>query len=350
MSTFSETALASAGKNTQEQLYPDGTRLLLLPYGGRVLGLFTPGSNSNFFWTHPALQTAESAERFYAVRGWHNSGGDRTWLAPEVDTCFPNFPETDVWKVPAEVDPGNYRLRRSGHTLALVSSFTLRLSRSQTTVAGVITKSYTAAENPLGQRSRRGELAEVSYAGYTEETLLELTGGSPAPIGLWNLLQLPPGGEVLIPTLSQDEPKVYAGPIAPETLAVTSRLVRFLPRERGVRKFAMRAGASTGRFGYLYQIEHEWALVVRNFTVDASGKYLDVPWNDPASMNDCVYATQVCSVNSELGSYCELEYHVPAVGGDAGSDSCGDTTQVWAFRGSEDRMRAIARMLLSLEI
>jgi hypothetical protein len=343
------TILASASKNTEEQLHPNGSRLLLLPYGGRVLGLFAPGSDGNFFWTHPALRTAESARRLYGTRNWHNSGGDRIWLAPEIDIFFPNFPKTDIWRVPAEVDPGNYCLRRSGHALELVSSFTLTLSRSRAKVAGMITKSYTAAANPLGHEGHRGEWAEVRYAGYTQETSLELTGGSSAQIGLWSLLQLPPGGEALIPTLSKDEPKVYAGPIAPETLVVTSGLVRFLPGDGGVRKFAMRAAASTGRFGYLYPSEHDWALVVRNFTVQVSGKYLDVPWNDPTSVNDCGYSTQVCSVNNELGSYCELEYHIPAVGGDAGSDCCRDITQVWAFRGPEGRMRAAARTLLLRE-
>lgn len=350
MSHHLATILARAGQNTEEQVHPYGSRLLLLPHGGRVLGLFTFGSDSNFFWTHPNLGTAESAQRFYSSGDWHNSGGDRTWLAPEIDIFFPNFPKTDIWQVPAEVDPGNYRVRRNSHALEMISSFALTLSRSQTKVAGTITKSYTAAANPLGHEDHRGELAEVRYSGYTQETLLELADRSPAQIGLWNLLQLPPGGEALIPTFSKDEPKVYAGPIAPEALVVTTRLVRFLPGERGIRKFGMRAAASRGRFGYLYESEHDWALVVRNFAVQASGKYLDVPWNDPSSVNDCIYSTQVCSVNNELGSYCELEYHVPAVGGGAGNGSCRDITQVWAFRGAEGRMREVARTLLSPEI
>ena len=77
--------LNSVGKSTRVLTQPDGTDLLLLPYGGRVLGLFALGSQENFYWTNPALASDESARAFYASEQWHNSGGDRTWLAPEAD-------------------------------------------------------------------------------------------------------------------------------------------------------------------------------------------------------------------------------------------------------------------------
>ena len=83
--------LKAAGKPTQTVTTPDGTTVLLLPYGGRVLGVYAAGSDENFYWTHTALESAESAKAFYASKDWHNSGGDRTWLAPEVDIFLPNW-------------------------------------------------------------------------------------------------------------------------------------------------------------------------------------------------------------------------------------------------------------------
>ena len=83
--------LASADKPTETWTSPDGSTALVLPYGGRVLGLFAPESEQNFFWTHPALDAAETARDFYKSAQWHNSGGDRTWLAPEVDFFFPRL-------------------------------------------------------------------------------------------------------------------------------------------------------------------------------------------------------------------------------------------------------------------
>lgn len=84
--------LKQAGKPARIYKSPDGTRLLVLPHGGRVLGLFAPNSEENFYWTNPALAAPESARAFYASASWHNSGGDRTWLAPEVDVSSPTFP------------------------------------------------------------------------------------------------------------------------------------------------------------------------------------------------------------------------------------------------------------------
>jgi hypothetical protein len=53
--------LRSVGKPTESYHSPDGSHVLILPYGGRVLGLFAPGSSENFYWTHPALGSFESA-------------------------------------------------------------------------------------------------------------------------------------------------------------------------------------------------------------------------------------------------------------------------------------------------
>lgn len=64
--------------------FPDGTRLLVLPFGGRLLGLFPPEKGENFLWTNPALASPESTSAWLKRDGWLNFGGDRTWLAPEM--------------------------------------------------------------------------------------------------------------------------------------------------------------------------------------------------------------------------------------------------------------------------
>jgi len=82
--------LKRVGKPTKIFRSTDGTHVLVLPYGGRVLGLYSPGNEENFYWTHTALEAADSARAFYASDQWHNSGGDRTWLAPEADLLIPH--------------------------------------------------------------------------------------------------------------------------------------------------------------------------------------------------------------------------------------------------------------------
>ena len=56
---------------------------LLLPHGGRVLGLFSRQDGENYFWVNPGLTSVKSARQALNGETWVNTGGDRTWLAPE---------------------------------------------------------------------------------------------------------------------------------------------------------------------------------------------------------------------------------------------------------------------------
>src|ERR1035438_6572066 len=123
--------LKAVGKATEIYESPDGSKIVILPYGGRILGLFAPQSEENFFWTNAALANVELARAFYESDDWHNSGGDRTWLAPEADVFFPNFPKLDKYFQPRQLDPGNYRMERTAEAPQLVNDLYLTLTRSQ---------------------------------------------------------------------------------------------------------------------------------------------------------------------------------------------------------------------------
>ena len=186
----------------------------------------------------------------------------------------------------------------------------------------------------------------VSYAGYTQHTRLEMFS-DPQPgaqAGLWNLVQMPHGGELLIPTFSRSEPKLYMGSIAPGDLMVGEQLIRYRMAARGEHKIGVRAVAMTGRVGYLYGEVDESALIVRSFFVNPSGEYVDVPWAETGNFG---YAVQACNVDSKWGSFSELEYHMPAIGYGTGRMVYEDVSQIWAFRGPRDAVRAIGRCLLS---
>jgi hypothetical protein len=88
-------------------------------------------------------------------------------------------------------------------------------------------------------------------------------------------------------------------------------------------------------------------LVVRNIFVNPSGEYIDVPWEKPT---DIGYAVQACNISNDLGSFSELEYHVPAIGGQAGRDRVEDVSQVWAYRGSHAQIDEVSRRLLGTSI
>jgi len=341
------TILKSIGKPTESYVCPDGSAVLVLPYGGRVLGLFASDGGENFYWTHPALESVESARAFYESDEWHNSGGDRTWLAPEVDIFFPNFPSLDKYWQPRELDPGRYEVARSGDGIRLVNRLTCDLSRLRQSVELEITKSISPASNPLRYEHANIDMQNLDYAGYTQYTSLTILEGRmavPVQVGLWNLVQMPHGGDLLVPTCSKTRPRICFGAVAEEDLIVDEHLIRYRMRAPGEHKIAIRAVATTGRVGYLYHAGVEWTLIVRNFFVNPSGEYVDVPWADTSDLG---YSTQACNVSSRLGNFSELEYHIPAIGQGTGRMRCDDWAQVWAFRGSRESILAVARVLLS---
>ncbi len=340
--------LRAAGKATETWTSPDGSAVLVLPYGGRILGLFAPGCEKNFFWTHSALNSIDSACAFYQSTAWHNSGGDRTWLAPEVDFFLPHFPKLDIYMQPREFDPGRYELIRENSCIALKNRCAVQLSRSRQIVALEITKRLAPARNPL--RHLAPHLSEqIKYAGYTLHTRLEFASqrAEPAAIGIWSLLQLPHGGELLISTFSKSTPTVYMGHIDESDLAVGEHLIRYRMRANGEHKLGIQAPTLTGRAGYLQAAGLESSLVVRNFTINPSGEYVDVPWTDTECAGSAIEA---CNVNSNLGAFSELEYHAPAIGGSSGKSNCEDESQLWAFTGPELSIMKIARLLISSDL
>jgi hypothetical protein len=340
--------LKQAGKPTKLFKSTDGSRVLVLPYGGRVLGLFAPGSDQNFYWTHDALASVESARAFYAGDQWHNSGGDRTWLAPEADLFFPNFPKLDKYFQQRSLDPGKYRVVDGKNTFSLVNQLKVNFARLKKEVPLKITKSFGPALNPL-RREKGLDLEGIEYAGYTQYTSLAITGSN-APgktqVGLWNLVQMPHAGDLLIPTFNRSEPRHIFSTIdtIPAADLITSdHLIRYRMRQKGEHKISVRAVSVCGRVGYLHPTEDDWALIVRNFVVNPSGEYVDVPWTETDYFG---FAVQACNVNSGLGQFSELEYHIPAVGHGTGRLSCDDEAQVWAFRGPREKIDQISQILL----
>ena len=340
--------LGRIGKLPHVEQLPDGTEVLVLSHGGRVLGLFAPGNEENFFWTNTALQNVDSAAAFFAGDQWHNSGGDRTWLAPEVDFFFPNFPKTDVYWQPRQLDPGQWQPTSDLDGKRWVNRLTCSLSRSKAQIELRMTKSIAPAPNPLRHEECWRELAGVQYAGYSLQTTLELLDAeipASATVGLWNLLQLPHGGELLVPTYSKTEPRILFGTIPGNHLRSERPLVRYTMQAPGEQKIGIRAAAVAGRIGYRHPADHGlWDLVVRNVFVNPSGIYVDVPWND---LDDQAYAVQACNIHSGLGSFSELEHHTPAIGHGTGRTRCEDLAQTWAFRGSQTDIERIATALLS---
>jgi len=168
----------------------------------------------------------------------------------------------------------------------------------------------------------------------------------PPRIGIWNLIQLPPGGDLLVPTYSPATPQTCFGAIPPQYLTIEERMLRLKVCFGDSHKIALRAVATCGRAGYVYVRDEQWSLVVRNFFVNPSGEYIDV---QPGEPEDLGYGLQVCRVDNEFGDFFELEYHAPAIA-PPNPPRGEDISQVWAFRGTRQTIDAVARKLLGAGI
>ena len=149
----------------------DGTRVLVLPYGGGSLESSPRASDENFLWTNSALNSVDSA-RAYSAAMIGRTGGDRTWLAPELDFFFPQFPNTDIphYGGARGLDPGNYELVKTKTNARAdggmnLNQFNLQGFRSKKKVRLEITKSGCAAPDPL--RHDATPTGAVEYAGRT---------------------------------------------------------------------------------------------------------------------------------------------------------------------------------------
>ncbi|MBI2842923.1 MAG: hypothetical protein HYX78_05940 [Armatimonadetes bacterium] len=343
--------LKAVGKSTHVLQAPDGSEILVLPYGGRVLGLFAPKDETNFLWTNPALGSVETARAFYQSKDWHNSGGDRTWLSPELDFFFPNFPPVvkEYWQ-PRQLDPGDYQVEKKGEALEMLNRLTLRASRSGFSIELAMTKTIYSAPDPLRYEHAIVRTTGIQYAGYSLRTALEIVNASDSSVSvsIWNLLQMPNGGDLLVPTFSRTDPKIYFGVVEAEDISAGDHLVRYRMRAAGGQKIGLRAADTPGRVGYFYECPNgEWALVIRNFYINPSGDYVDAPWDEADDLGYCI---QACNVNVDQWSFSELEYHAPAVGAETGRLRYNDESQVWAYRGPREAVMEVAHILLSSEV
>ena len=338
-------ALRGAGHPPLELGTPGQGALLVLPFGGRVIGLFAEPQGENFFWVNPALAEAASAKTFLAGSGWIHTGGDRTWVSPEREFHIADIANPwGTYLAPRPIDPGQYMASLLGESIGLQNRARVTFFRHKVDCEVEIEKWVRLIPSPLHAEPWAGEFAAVAYAGYELSTTLRLADArTTPPISLWSLANVPPTGQMIVPLRSETTVRDLFEPTGPERVAANQHAVHFLIDGQEQHKIAVRAAAIHGRAGYLRADDpRRSTLLVRNFTVNPSGDYIDTPWDAPDELG---YAFQAYN-GGDLGAFGEMEYHTPAIGGHTGQNSYRDTSQLWAFSGPPDQVRKIAGHLL----
>jgi hypothetical protein len=300
-----------------------GGKILVLPFGGRVIGLY-PRPDMNAVWVNPALASVATAKPFLEDPGWINLGGDRTWISPEIDTHIKN-PEAmfDGYEVPKGVDPAAYEVTaQDEQSVTLTSMMAVPFRRSGETVRITVSRTITLLDAPPF------DLPDgTDCVGYRQEATLTLDGPVAARPALWHILQVPGGGRIEIPVRSGTRPRAFIGEPVYE---LEDERLRCRVDTDASFKFSLVANDCCGLMRYFNDSGPSDLLLMRRFPVCDTARYADVSCTDP---DDFGHVQQVYVDDGALGGFGELEYHSPAIASD-GEQSVTDCSEVWACAGA----------------
>ncbi len=279
-----------------------GNQALVLPFGCRVLGLYpAPGVNS--LWRSDALDQADTASALIGEPGWVNTGGLRGWISPETETHVSDLDGFwETYEVPRQVDPGAYRVTASDDgSVTLECAMTPHFYRHGVDVPLHLRRTFSLidAEAPAG----------VHGAGIAIDSVLSAAGPLPDGVrpALWNLVQVPGGGEIVVPVNRDPDPVTMFG--EPGFQYADDR-IRWRVETNVSSKISLRAPDCRGCMAYLSESGPAPTLLVYRFSVHDASLYSDVPGHD---LTDTGQVQQVYVDDGSLGGFGELEYHTPAL-------------------------------------
>ena len=315
-------------------------RMTVHPYGGRVMGLY-PDGEQNVMWTNPALEDEVTAAPLLSSKTWTNLGGDRTWLSPEIEMFVADMDRVaETYRPPAAFDPGAYRVlshssvRVEMETEAEVDFFRTG-SREKFRLHKRIS-ALTAPDFPLPPG--------VAAAGYELRcTLAALQPLNPAVRpALWNLLQVPGNGEIIVPTARTNPVEFFGGA---QYICGGGCLRVAVPAAAEPCKFGLLPEDCTGKMLYLKVATPRPFLIIRWFSVGRSGDYFDIPFTEPKSPGT---VQQIYVDNGIYGNFGEMEHHSPALISGV-RDQVADTCTTWAFIGTAGVLEQLARTIIDGE-
>ena len=282
----------------------DGT-ISLLPRRGRVLQVTVGGHEA--FWVNPKW------------RGDWNVGGDRLWVAPEVAWCWKSLKglDPDQYVFPKEMDPGHWKPARRGKMFCEVrQQIRLRQFQKRAVLNLAMARSIRAVDLPAAPFFRQ-------HVAYRTDNDLWIRGGlASQPVGLWSLIQVPNGGEMIVPCRAKPVFRAYFNPVAPRLWGFSGRSLRFQINGRDTYKVGVSPDVVTGQMAYVRRVGREFLVIHRTFFPQPWREYCDVP---PTALQTQGDAVQIYNDGGALGGFGELEYHSPAIRAEAGDEHVADT-------------------------
>ena len=270
---------------------------------------------------------------------WTNLGGDRTWISPETELFIPDLTRpSESYQVPPGIDPANYQVTyHRENVVELETTMMLNFLRNDCKAGMSLNKRITELETPDFHLPH-----EISAAGYELKCTLSASGILPSAIrpAIWNLLQVPGGGDIVVPTRRGTVPISFSG--KPQYRRDGDLIYASVPVSQGAYKFGVHADDCLGLMIYLNLTTTQPFMIVRRFNVGSPDKYFDVPSNNPQQHG---IVQQVYIDNGTFGGFGEMEHHSTAIIPNICSRVT-DTCTTWAFAGPATQLSKLAKELL----
>lgn len=323
----------------------NGSRLVIAQRGGRLFGPFVAGDDAlPLCWINPALATPSDFGALLATGAW-NVGGERIWIAPEIQFHIQDRDsESGGFVLPPATDPGGYDMEQDAQQVWLHQEIALRAYNLASGLKRLrISRIVEAAADPL--RNLGATPTGLRYAGYAHSVTLTDLNDSPIVSESWNLVQLEAGGAFILPLVSdQVEATTYFGMPPAEATTARDRRVQLTITGKQQFKVGYQSACLTGRVGYYHETASDHAyLLVRSFFNNPSALYSEEP---PAPRGRNGHSVHVYNDDGGLGGFGEMECNGQAIGGATGRHSSTDLFVMWTYQGPPAAVKDAAHRLL----
>jgi len=325
--------------------------LIISRHGGRIFGPFLSPESESIFWMNKAFADPDSFRGYLDSGDW-NQGGDRVWIAPEIQYTIRD--RTDFWgsyTFPEQMDPGQYTMDQPGPDqwrLSLdldLQAFNLASGEKRLHLERTITR----AADPLRNLSDHSALMEgVIFAGYEQIVSISESRLDDIMSEAWSLIQLNPGGKLLIPASPRLEFTDYFQPVDEGLQTIYPDHVRLKITGDRQYKIGYKAAHVYGRLAYFNQFDDDRAyLIVRNFFNNPSAPYAEEPPLIPGRSGHSIH---VYNDDGKGGGFGEMECNAQTIGGATGRSSSTDQMILWLYAGATDKVKKLMPHLIGVEL
>ena len=325
--------------------------VIISQHGGRIFGPFLSKDSESIFWTSDAFARPDTFKEFLSSGSW-NIGGDRIWIAPEIQYHVPD--RSDFWGSvfwPEQVDPGQYVLGEpEPGRWCLTQDMTLQaynLASGQKELH--LERQIRQVEDPLRNVGGYPELIDgVLFAAYEQAVTLSERKQDDIVSEAWSLTQLNPGGVLVIPASPRVEYTDYYEPVDKSLQTIHPDHVRLQITGNRQYKVGYKSAHVFGRLAYHNHLDDGRAyLIVRNFFNNPSMPYAEEPDHSPGCRGHSIH---VYNDDGNAGGFGELECNLQTIGGDTGRSSSRDHLVLWLYVGAPDKVKEIGLHLLGVEL